>query len=615
LRPSRFSTLAPIAAAALFLCAGVARAENVVPSPQRVVETAERYELPDTVTLTAPGILPKSQALARRVLRDHHTGAALTLTQSTHDSALGSEGYRLNVNASGITIAANGGAGIFYGLQTLDQLLPPAGGDRSVAGVDITDWPAHAWRGMHLDVSRHFFGVAVVERYIDVMARYKLNVFHWHLTDDQGWRIAIARYPRLTSVGGCRAGTEIEGDATEIDGKRYCGYYTQEQIRRVVAYAKFRNVTIVPEIEMPGHSQAAIAAYPRLGCGIQTVAVRETWGVSDALYCPTEYTFAFLENVLLEVMSLFPGRYVHIGGDEVPTAAWEHSAAVRSIMRAEHITTYAGVQGYFDRRIERFVEAHGRRVIGWDDILSGGVTPDAAIMSWHGDAAGTAAARRGNDAVMTPDGPLYFDAYQGDPNDEPQAIGDLSTPQEIYRYKPVPASLVLSQSRHIIGVQGNLWTEYVATPQHLFYMLLPRMLALSEIAWRDPQPRAWSDFELAMGSQLPWLGAHGYAFRIPNPEFSVDGGALRFANVSPSVRTVDAAMKAGSVSVTITGANPSATIRYTIDGTQPSKTSAAYASPIALTLAPNQTTQITAIVVLPDGRASTPSRLILTAVP
>lgn len=584
-----------------------------MPSPQHFVETAQRYVLPAVVTISASGVASESIALARRILREHGVGAALTLARSANDAALGSEGYRLNVTASGITIAANGNAGVFYGLQTLDQLLPPAGGDRTMRGVEIADWPAHPWRGMHLDVSRHFFGVDVVERYIDVMARYKLNVFHWHLTDDQGWRIAIARYPRLTSAGGCRAGTELEGDATEIDAQRYCGYYTQDQIRRVVEYAKARYVTIVPEIEMPGHSQAAIAAYPRLGCGSPHVTVRETWGVSDVVYCPTEYTFGFLENVLREVIALFPGPYVHIGGDEVPTVAWRHSAAVQQLMRERHIATYAGVQGYFDRRIERFLEAHGRRVIGWDDILGGGVTRRAAIMSWHAGDSGVEAARHGNDVVMTPDGPLYFDAYQGDPNDEPQAIGDLSTPEMIYRYQPVSASLTSAQSRHIIGVQGNLWAEYVGTPQHLFYMLLPRMLSLSEIAWRDPQPRAWSDFALAMGAQLPWLGGHGYAFRIPNPEFSVAGGSLHFANVSPSVRTVDAQTASGSVAVTISSVVPNGTIRYTVDGTPPSKTSTGYRNPIALSLGPNQAVRITAIVVLPDGRASTPSCLMLAA--
>lgn len=564
------------------------------------------------MVISAPGETAALVSLARRILRQHGTGAVLTLSSSAHDPSLGAEGYRLRVDGEGIAIAANRDAGVFYGLQTLDQILPAAGTAAVVQGVEIEDWPAHAWRGIHLDSSRHFFPVATVEKYIDVAARYKLNVFHWHLTDDQGWRIAIVRYPRLTAIGGCRAGTELEGDATEIDGKRYCGSYSQAQIRQVVAYARARYVTIVPEIEMPGHSQAAIAAYPQLGCGTQPVAVRETWGVSGIIYCPTEYTFGFLENVLREVMRLFPGRFVHIGGDEVPTDAWAKSAAVRDLMRRRHIVTYAGVQGYFDRRIERFLEAHGRRAIGWDDMLDGGVTRGAAIMSWHGDAAGVRAARRGNDVVMTPDGPLYLDAYQGDPNDEPQAIGDLSTPQEIYGYRVVPAGLTQTQARHLLGVQANLWSEYVATSEHLFYMLLPRMLSLSEIAWRDPQPRDWSAFAPAMGAQLPWLAAHGYTFRIPNPSFEIAGGTLRFANVAPSVRTVDAAVHPGSVTVTITSVVPNGSIHYTLDGTVPTTRSPAYSQPLALQIAANQRSVITAVVVLPDSRVSTPSELVLT---
>ncbi|MBV8655481.1 MAG: beta-N-acetylhexosaminidase, partial [Candidatus Eremiobacteraeota bacterium] len=483
-------TLAPIASlAAFFLCALPARAQNVVPQPQRVTTTAQRYALPATVTIDANATASQLVPLARSILREHATGASLTLSAAANDSALGTEGYRLHVDATGIAIAANAPAGVFYGLQTLDQLLPAPFSRAELPGIDIVDWPRYAWRGVHLDVSRHFFPVSVVERFIDVAAHYKLNVFHWHLTDDQGWRIAIARYPRLTTVGGCRDGTEQEGDATEIDGKRYCGFYTQAQIRSVVAYARDRFVTIVPEIEMPGHSQAAIAAYPRLSCDDGRYGVRETWGVSDVVYCPTAYTFDFLENVLREVIALFPGTFVHIGGDEVPKAAWQRSPAVRDLMRREHIATYEGVQGYFDRRIEHFLHVHGRRAIGWDDILQGGVSTRAAIMSWHGDSGAIAAAHRGNDAVVTPDGPLYFDAYQGDPNDEPQAIGSLSTPEMVYEYEPTPSALNAEQARHVIGVQGNVWSEFIGTRDYLDYMLLPRMVALSEIAWRDPHPR------------------------------------------------------------------------------------------------------------------------------
>ena len=546
------------------------------------------------------------------MLREHAIGAALALSKDARDPDLGNEGYCLRIDSAGISISANDGAGLFYGLQTLDQLLPFGKGAVAVPAIDIRDWPAYRWRGIHLDSSRHFFSVPVVERYVDLAARYKLNVFHWHLTDDQGWRIQIRKYPRLTSVGACRAGSEIGGDATTIDTKRYCGFYTQAQIRAVVAYARARYVTIVPEIEMPGHSQAAIAAYPQLACAPGPYEPRETWGISTEIYCPTEYTFAFLENVLREVMELFPSRYIHIGGDEAPKIAWENSAAVHALMRREHIKTYAGVQGYFDRRIESFLEANGRRMIGWDEILDGGVTPAATIMSWRGEAGGIKAAKHGNDAVMTPDGPLYFDAYQGDAGDEPQAIGSLTTPQDVYEYQPTPSALTAEQAKHVIGVQGNLWTEYVATPDYLFYMLLPRMLSLSEIAWSDPHPRVWDDFAVRMGAQLPWLKQHGYNFRIPNPDFTVAGGAIRFANVSPSVRTIVAESDAPRINVAISSIVPGGAIHYTTDGTAPTAHSPVYAGPIALELAANQRVDIQAIVITDASRASTPSELVLT---
>lgn len=579
-----------------------------MPQPQRFSATAERYALPPGVTITATGSASALASEARRILREHATGAALTLSTAANDRELGSEGYHLRISSSGITVTANAPAGVYYGLQTLDQLLPAPFAGSELEGVDVVDWPHYRWRGIHLDVSRHFFGVPVVERFIDVAAHYKLNVFHWHLTDDQGWRIAIARYPRLTSIGGCRAGTEMEGDATEIDAKRYCGYYTQAQIRAVVAYARERFVTIVPEIEMPGHSQAAIAAYPELSCDpSDRYGVRETWGVSTVIYCPTETTFAFLENVLREVIALFPGTYVHIGGDEVPTTAWERSPAVAAMMRSRHISSYRGVQAYFDWRIERFLQSHGRRAIGWDDVLGGNVTDQTAIMVWHADTAGDHAARSGRDAVMTPDGPLYFDAYQGDPDDEPQAIGSLSTPEMVYGYRP-PAG-----APKVIGVQGNVWSEYIATSGYLFYMLLPRMLSLSEIAWRDPQPRRWDTFETRMGAQLAWLATHGYNFRIPNPEFSVNGGALHFASVTSSVRTVTASVRPGPVTIALSAIVPGATIRYTTDGSDPSAHSATYTQPLAITLGSGDIVDVRAVVQMQGGRTSTPSELVLQA--
>ncbi len=579
--------------------------------PQRVASAAASPQERNVAAFAQSFLQPRGLAVA---IAASGANAQLRLSRFAHDAALGPEGYRLTVDANGVAIAATSGAGLYYGLQSLEQLAPPAGAP-SLPYVAITDVPRYRWRGIHLDVARHFFPVAVVERYIDLASHYKLNVFHWHLTDDQGWRIAIRRYPLLTTIGGCRAQTEANGDATEFDGTRSCGFYTQAQIRDVVAYAARRYVTIVPEIEMPGHAEAALAAYPQLACSPGPYRVRETWGVSEHILCPTDSTFAFLENVLSEVMQLFPGGYVHIGGDEVPKIAWQHSAAVHALMQREHITTYAQVQGYFDRRIARYLLAHGRRMIGWDEILDGGVSHGATVMSWRGVDGGIKAARRGNDVVMSPDGPLYFDALQGDENDEPQAIGGLTTTQMVYDYEPTPAGLTAQQAAHVIGVQGNLWTEYIATPDYLFYMLLPRELALSEIAWTQPQLRNWDAFQARLPQQLAWLERHGYNFRIPNPQFQLSGMAtLHFANVSPSVRTVQAETDASDALLSI-AAPVDAAIYYTTDGSTPTAHSQPYTAPLVLSLDPEERLDITAVAVLPSGRTSTPSELVLRRTP
>jgi hexosaminidase len=601
--------------ASLFLFALPARAQQILPLPREISATSAPYVLPATIAISTSLEARDLEPIARQILHEHRVGATIHLTVGSHDSALGDEGYHLRVGPNGVAIEASGGAGLFYGLQTLDEILPFGKVGTEVAGVDIRDWPAYRWRGIHLDVSRHFFPVSVVERYIDVASHFKLNVFHWHLTDDQGWRIQILRYPRLTSVGGCRAGSEMNGDATTIDSKRYCGFYTQAQIRAVVAYAKAHFMTVVPEIEMPGHSQAALAAYPQLACTSGPFAVRETWGVSTQIYCPTEYSFTFLENVLREVMALFPGRYVHIGGDEVPKDAWQDSAAVHALMRAEHIATYDGVQGYFDRRIEQFLAANGRRAIGWDEMMDGKVSRNAAIMAWQGEARGRLAVQRGYDTVMTPDGPLYFDAYQGDPNDEPQAIGSLSTPQMVYEFEPTPSSLTPAQTQHVVGVQGNLWSEYIDTAPYLYYMLLPRMLSLAEIAWSDPHPRTWPGFETRLGAQVPWLSEHGYNFRIPNPEFTVSGATLHFSNVTSSVRTVRAETGDSNATVTITTVVPGAVIHYTTDGSPVVPSSPVYTAPIPVPPAANQLYDVQALVVLPDETVSRPSELLLNLTP
>jgi hexosaminidase len=609
----------------MLLCSAAAPGDRVpsdslgiVPQPRSVTAYAATYTLPHRVRIAASGADERNVAqFAVGFFRERGIEAAIVSNAPAAELRLSKaspgeivpEGYTLHAGSDGIAISASNGAGLFYGLQTLEQLFSATGGN-AIHYAEIADAPAFRWRGIHLDVSRHFYGVPVVERYIDVAAHYKLNTFHWHLTDDQGWRIEIKRYPKLAQIGSCRAGTQVDKDPTDIDGKRYCGFYTQNQIREVLQYAKRRYVTIVPEVEMPGHSTAALAAYPQYACSRGPFHVAQTWGVLSEIYCPTEATFTFLDNVLTEVASLFPGTYFHVGGDEVPKEAWRKSAFVHSLMQREHLRTYNDVQGYFERRIERHLNTLHRRMVGWDEILDAGVTQTATVMSWRGDVGGIRAAKRGNDVVMSPDGPLYFDAYQGDENDEPEAIGNLSTPQMIYDYNPAPPSLTPAQSQHVLGVQGNLWTEYIANEPYLFYMLLPRELALSEIAWTAPAQKNWDSFVARTGSQYAWLDAHRYNYRIPNPRFLTNARLLP-ANVSPSVRTVSAETDAASADVSIEDDISTAAIRYTMDGTMPTTSSPLFTQPLHYALQPGQVVTITAAAVLENGRISTPSQLIL----
>lgn len=590
---------------------------GLVPAPQSVTLSEGTFTLPHRWSIEAHS-QPERDAAAFAAAYAKSAGyqaslvdrnAALRLRGSV-EPAMPEEGYRLRIDASGVEIGASSGAGLYYGLATFEQLIEARGA--TLPFVDVVDAPRFRWRGIHLDVSRHFFGVPVVERYIDIASHYKLNTFHWHLTDDQGWRIQIRRYPLLTTTGACRLQTEVGNDATEFDGRRYCGFYTQRQIREVVAYANRRHVTIVPEIEMPGHADASVAAYPWLACGSPHVNVRETWGVSHVIYCPTEASFRFLDNVLSEVVRLFPGKYVHVGGDEVPKDEWERSSFVHALMRERHLATYDAVQGYFDRRVEAMLERYGRRMIGWDEILDGGVSNAATIMSWRGEAGGIKAAKRGNDVVMTPDGPLYFDAYQGDANDEPQAIDDFTRLQDVYDYGVIPALLNPTAASHIIGVQGNLWTEYIPSESQVFYMLLPRAAALAELAWSPQSTRSWTSFERRMAPQYAWMVRNGINFRIPNPTFAIHGANdLTFDNVAPSVRTVS--MRAGqTVTVAITDPDPSCSVYYTTDGTMPSTKSARYVAPVELDPKPGERSHIVAVCVLANGRRSTPSKIVVS---
>ncbi len=414
---------------------------------------------------------------------------------------VGNEGYQLNVTPSSIVISANTKAGIIYGMQTLFQTLPAirTNAPLKVPCMQVMDYPRFKWRGMHLDVSRHFFSPELIKEYINLMATYKMNMFHWHLVDDQGWRVEIKKYPLLTKVGAWRV-DENDKDwssrpqATPGEAATYGGYYTQEQIKDIVRYASERNVTIFPEIEMPGHVASAIAAYPALSC-VQQFQLPLTGGnytnISSNYCAGNDSVFLFLENVLTEVINLFPSKYIHVGGDEVDKTSWEKCPRCQARMKAEGLKNEDELQSYFMKRIEKFIVSKHRKMIGWDEILEGGLAPEAAIMSWRGEAGGIQAAQMGHDVVMTPGKPLYFDQYQAGPEGEPTAIGGMNTLKNVYDYEPVPKELNEQQAKFVLGAQANLWTEYITTPEQVKYMILPRMLALAEVVWSPKEIRNW----------------------------------------------------------------------------------------------------------------------------
>lgn len=442
----------------------------------------------------------------------------------------GAEGYELTVKDDAVVIEADEPRGLFYGVATLRQLLPQGGGELAIPAVAIEDTPRFRYRGLHLDVGRHFFPVEFIKRYVDLMARYKLNTFHWHLTEDQGWRLEIKRYPKLTEIASIRKQTLVGHRRTQpwrFDGTPHGGFYTQDQIREVVAYAKSRHVTVVPEIEMPGHATAALAAYPELACTAGPFDVVQNWGIYEDIFCPREQTFEFLENVLTEVMELFPSEYIHVGGDEARKTRWEQSPDAQEVIRREGLQDAHELQAWFMRRIEAFLNRHGRKLIGWDEIVEGGLSPTATVMYWRDQKAAPGAdltqdparmaTRAGNNVIMTPKKACYFDYYQVDPMREgqPLAIGGLVTLETVYAYDPVPVDFTPDQARHVIGVQGNVWTEYMKTADHVEYMVYPRALALAEVAWSPAAARDWPSFLGRTRVNLRTLDALNVRYRMP----------------------------------------------------------------------------------------------------
>ncbi len=507
----------------------------LIPYPASVERLNSSFAIPDTLTTyistpTDPA-LARLAALAGEVMQaemirtNHQADAGLQLRLVDDFRDPDPEGYELEIGTERVVIRASATAGLFYGIQTLRQLLPEDG-SRELPGVRIADSPRFTYRGMHLDIARHFFDVNVVKRYVDLISMHKFNVFHWHLTEDQGWRIEIKKYPLLTEVGSRRAETIVEKNFDPFvgDGTPYGGFYTQDEIREVVSYAAERYVTVIPEIEMPGHSLAALASYPELACTEGPFEVGTRWGVYEDIYCPSERTFAFLQDVLAEVLELFPSRYIHIGGDEAPKARWRESALAQEVMEREGLGDEGELQSYFIRRMERWLIAHGRRLIGWDEILEGGLAPEATVMSWRGMDGGIAAARQGHDVIMTPGSHVYFDHYQGDRESEPLAIGGFTPLEKVYSFEPVPDVLSATEAEHILGAQGNVWTEYIATPEHLEYMAFPRALALAEVVWSPRHLRDWRSFRVRLSSRLAELARLGVNYREP-PEEELAGGA------------------------------------------------------------------------------------------
>lgn len=469
---------------------------------------------------TIPGIKNVSTQLKKSIdsatgyklaIKEEATGSKSNIIQLELDpdstNYQHKEAYQLQVTERQISLRAPEPAGLFYGMQSLKQLLPPQiyqtdytlvpqNTKWNIPAVTIEDYPRFGYRGMHLDVARHFFPVKFIKRYLDLMAMHKMNRFHWHLTEDQGWRIEIKQYPKLTEVGAWRDSTLVGHYGSGIyDGERYGGFYTQDEIREVVEYAQKRYITIIPEIEMPGHASAALAAYPRLGClENKDYKVKTTWGVFEDIYCPREETFRFLENVLTEVMDLFPGKYIHIGGDEAPKKQWKESELAQQVMKREGLEDEKELQSYFIERIEQFLNKNGRSIIGWDEILEGGLAPNATVMSWRGMEGGIHAAKQQHQVIMTPTSHLYLDYYQANRETEPLAIGGFTSLQEVYQFEPVPDELDNGESKYIMGAQGNVWTEYMHSGDKVEYMAYPRASALSEITWSPRAKRNWTDF-------------------------------------------------------------------------------------------------------------------------
>lgn len=580
---------------------------HIIPQPNTIVAREGRFELSDkaqvVTTQSAPGVKAIANAFIDRIKQT--SGITLKATEEEHPhtpairfvtiSGMEKEAYDLSVTPENITITASEPNGFFYAVQTLYQLLPvEVYGDQlvkraawSIPAVDIADTPRFAYRGMHLDVSRHFSSIAYIYKYIDMLAMHKMNTFHFHLTDDQGWRIEIKKYPKLTEIGSKRKHTLVDYYYVNwphvYDGKEYGPfYYTQEQIKDIVAYAAERYINVIPEIEMPGHALAALAAYPELSCDPSiNYEVTGLWGVFDEIFCPKEETFQFLEGVIDEVIELFPSPYIHIGGDEAPKTAWKNCAHCQALIKklglkddttpnpvdgVKH-TKEEKLQSYFITRMEKYINAKGRNIIGWDEILEGGLAPNATVMSWRGVQGGLNAAKAGHDAIMTPTAYAYLDFYQEDPSIAPTTIGGYNTLKKTYSYNPIPDDADELVKKHIIGVQGNVWNEYIQTDERRDYQAFPRAIALAETGWTQNQNKNWKNFCERMVNAYKRM------------ELKNVHACRNFFEVNINTH-VD---ESKELKVVLESFYPDAEIRYTTDGSTPVAKSELYTAPFTWT--------------------------------
>ena len=588
---------------------------QVIPLPQEVSLTQEKpFWLDGDILIAYPennALLQRNAEFLSEYIRQSTGYAPKTkviaageqvknaITLGLDPDIANKEGYVLTTTPEGISINGQTENGVFYGIQTLRKSIPAEakGATILIPAGEIKDEPRFSYRGMHLDVGRHFFPIEFIKKYIDLLALHNMNTFHWHLTEDQGWRIEIKKYPKLTEIGSQRSRTVIGRNTQEYDNTPYGGFYTQEEAKEIVKYAQERYITVIPEVDLPGHMLAALAAYPEMGCTGGPYEVCPRWGVFEDVLCiGNDKTMQFLEDVMSEIIEIFPSEYVHIGGDEAPRDRWRECPKCQARIKAEGLkadknhTAEDRLQSYCMTRIEKFLNSKGRRIIGWDEILEGDVAPNATVMSWRGASGGIKAAQMGHDVIMTPNTYCYFDYYQtADTKDEPLGIGGYVPIEKVYSLDPT-FDLNEEQKKHIIGAQANLWTEYIATTEHVEYMVLPRMAALAEVQWTQPEKKDFKDFTTRLARLMKFYQRDGFNYAKHVFDLKVDF-------------TPDIAKKAVVVTLSTIDDAP---IYYTLDGTEPTTASLKYIEPIAIT----ETADFQAVVIRPEGKSKVVNKKI-----